>query len=152
MSFSDARAPSFVTSVLESSFSIRPSSESVFVDRSMRSTRPATWACSLPEDAVAPALPVCAEPLVSAVEPEAWLVSAALPDVPLPPGEPRPMDPWVESPVLLCELLPLVVDGPAPVPPAPIPPLPEPEPCASARPPANASNPAASATHLMFLM
>src|SRR5689334_22299457 len=122
---------------------MRPSSVRVFVERSMRSTRPASWLPEgwiAPEDALAPdpvlgvpelaevelpAAPVPVEVEVSVEEP---LVAGELPVV----EELEPIEPWCVPVVFPVLELPMLE-----------PPL---LPCASAWPVASARIPAASAT------
>jgi hypothetical protein len=147
MSLIDARAPSFVTSVLESTFSVFPCTSSVLFERSNWLTRPET---SLPVLADAEALseePVLLLPRVPLEEPDAeplvpgveLLVEepldgslVELPLEPMLPDDPvllLPDEPLIEPDELVPE--PLVVESSA----------------AIAFVPANVSTPAASATH-----
>jgi hypothetical protein len=165
--------------VAESTFSVRPSSVSVFAERSNRSMRPASCLPDVlvPDDVLAlvsvpvvPELPYVELPGVLEVPVPAVLpvlpLVPVLPVVPELPMLPVPLDELVELGVLLvpeelepiepcCEslvfpVLPLLVELLPPL--VPPPPL---VPCAAARPPAKVSSPAASATqapHPIFLM
>jgi hypothetical protein len=124
MSLIDAREPSFVTSVVESSFSVFPESVSVLFERSKFSMRPVSSSALpvlvVPLDAVAllgSVLPLLAEPMLP------LLAEPMLPLLPLPladdPGsvellpedadpDGEPIEPWLVSLVLLPGLVELV--------------------------------------------
>src|SRR5215208_4453756 len=110
MSVIDARLPSFITSVLESTFRVFPDSVRVLFERSRFSTRPLSWLSWLvPADAVALLLsaePVLAEPVEVSLFPV-----LAVPDV-SDPVLPVLADPDVPELVLPDVLAPLLLSLP----------------------------------------
>jgi hypothetical protein len=96
MSLIDAREPSFVTSVVESSFSVFPESVSVLFERSKFSIRPVSSSLLVAlDEAIAPLVS-----LLEVLEPAAPLV---LPGEVLEPEEPT-------APLVLLPVVPVLVE------------------------------------------